>query len=119
VQYKDFDVFAVGMECVGAPYTWLYGALTTRTVSKNIKNSRRLNGSDFERAFPMVKTFNPSQVFIYALGREPWYKYITGIDYHDDSKQIIESNKMIAACQEIGVAAECMYGKKTVLFDAG
>jgi L-ascorbate metabolism protein UlaG (beta-lactamase superfamily) len=117
VLFKDFDVLAVGMECVGAPYTWLYGALTTKMVGKNIKNSRRLNGSDFEKAFPMVQAFNPHRVFVYALGQEPHYKYVTGIQYHDDSKQIVESSKMIEACRELGIDAECMYGKRVFLFD--
>jgi hypothetical protein len=109
--YRDFDLFAVGMECVGAPYTWLYGALTTRTISKNVKDSRRLNGCDFVRALPMVDAFRPKRVFVYALGREPWYKYFTGIDYHDDSKQLIESGKLVEACRSRGLEAQCMYGK--------
>lgn len=117
VHYDNFDILAVGMECVGAPYTWLYGALTTKMIPKNIKNSRRLNGSDFESAFPMVQVFNPKRVFIYALGREPWYKYFTGLEYHDDSKQIIESEKMVEACREQGIEAECMYAKKTIELD--
>jgi L-ascorbate metabolism protein UlaG (beta-lactamase superfamily) len=116
--YRDFDIFAVGMECVGAPYTWLYGALTTRTVAKNIKNSRRLNGSDFEKAFPMVLAFNPKRVFVYALGLEPWYKYFCGLEYDDDSKQIVESGKMVEACRQKGIDAECMYGKRTLEFAA-
>lgn len=115
--YRDFDILAVGMECVGAPYTWLYGALTTRAVAKNIKASRRLNGSDFERALPMAEVFTPRRVYVYALGAEPCYKYITGIDYHDDSRQIVESGKMIAACEAMGIEAECMFGKKTIVFD--
>jgi len=116
--YNDFDILAVGMECVGAPYTWLYGALTTRTVAKNIKNSRRLNGSDFEKAFPMVLAFNPKRVFVYALGLEPWYKYFCGLEYDDDSKQIVESGKMVEACRQKGIDAECMYGRRTIEFAA-
>lgn len=115
--FKDFDILAVGMECVGAPYTWLYGALTTRPVAKNIKASRRLNGSDFARALPMAQMFAPRRVFVYALGAEPCYKYITGIDYHDDSRQIVESGKMIDACKAMGIEAECMFGKKTIAFE--
>ncbi|MBL8299383.1 MAG: MBL fold metallo-hydrolase [Rhodanobacteraceae bacterium] len=115
--YADFDILAVGMECVGAPYTWLYGALTTKPVSKAVKNSRRLNGSDFARALPMSLAFKPKRVFVYALGREPWYRYFTGLEYHDDSRQIVESNKMVEACRERGIEAECMYGKKSVQFD--
>jgi len=114
---KDFDILAIGMECVGAPYTWLYGALTTKMIGKNIKNSRRLNGSDFDRGFPMVQAFNPKRVFVYALGQEPCYRYITGIQYHDDSKQIVESGKMIDGCREIGISAERMYGKRAIVLD--
>lgn len=106
------DILAIGMECVGAPYTWLYGALTTQKVAKNIKNSRRLNGSDSRQALQMVETFKPRQVLIYALGKEPWYKYFVGLDYTDDSRQILESNKVLKACAERGMPAETLYGKK-------
>ncbi|WP_395793453.1 MBL fold metallo-hydrolase [Aquimonas sp.] len=105
----DIDLLAIGMECVGAPYTWLYGALTTKLVTKKIKDSRRLNGADFEQAAHMVETFRPKQVCIYALGMEPWYNYFMGIEYSDDSKQITESKKLLDLCLERGIPAERMY----------
>lgn len=111
----EIDIMAIGMECVGAPYTWLYGALHTKRVSKNIKNSRRLNGSDAHQALGIVQTFNAKQVYIYALGLEPWYKYFMGIDYDDDSKQITESNKMIDNCKAISIPCESLYGKKITI----
>ena len=57
----DLDVLAIGMECVGAPYTWLYGALTTEVIPKNIKESRRLNGSGFEKASKMARPSMPGR----------------------------------------------------------
>lgn len=113
---SNIDVFCIGMECVGAPYTWLYGALHTKPVGKSIKNSRRLNGSDFRQAFDIVSLLRPKEVYIYALGIEPWYKYFMGIDYSDDSKQIVESKKLIDGCKSIGIHAESLYGKKTLAF---
>lgn len=113
-RYSDIDVLAIGMECVGAPYTWVYGALYTRAVSKSVKESRRLNGSDSIQAIPMVEAFGAKQVFIYALGMEPWYKYFMGIEYDDDSKQVIESKKMLNACKDMGVDAEALFGKKII-----
>lgn len=110
----DLDVFAIGMECVGAPYTWLYGALHTKMVPKAIRDSRRLNGSDFKQALPIVKMLQPRQVFIYALGREPWYKYFMGLEYEENSVQILECNKMTEACRDLGVSVEAMYGRKTL-----
>lgn len=115
----DVDVLAIGMECVGAPYTWLYGALTTKVVTKKIKDTRRLNGSDFLQAAHMVETFRPAQVCIYALGLEPWYKYFMGIEYGDDSKQIQESQKLLDACAARGIPAERMYGRRRFDLAAG
>ncbi|NQY35539.1 MAG: MBL fold metallo-hydrolase [Alteromonadaceae bacterium] len=114
---SDLDVFAIGMECVGAPYTWLYGALNTKMVPKAIKDSRRLNGSDSKQAISIVEMLRPKNVYLYALGLEPCYKYFMGIEYDDDSKQILESKKMIEACQAFNLDAETMFGRKTVLFE--
>jgi L-ascorbate metabolism protein UlaG (beta-lactamase superfamily) len=93
------DVMAIGMECVGAPYTWLYGALHTKLVSKKIKESRRLNGSDFEKANMIAEILKPSQVFLYALGMEPWYNYFMGVEYDETSMQMIETAKMLQGLQ--------------------
>lgn len=110
----DLDVLAIGMECVGAPYTWLYGALTTDTVSRAVKESRRLNGSDFDKAARMVATFRPRQVLVYALGMEPWYGYFMGVDYNDDSEQIVQSGRMVAHCEDMGIPVERLCGKQTL-----
>lgn len=110
----EVDVMAIGMECVGAPYTWLYGALHTKLVSKKIKESRRLNGSNFEQAHKIAEIFKPSRVFLYALGMEPWYKYFMGLDYDENSAQIIETEKMLLACSGNNIPAERLYGKMTM-----
>lgn len=110
----DVDVLAIGMECVGAPYTWLYGALHSKKPSKNIKDSRRLNGADSEQAASMVEVFNPKQVYVYALGAEPCYKYFMGLEYDENSRQITESNKMVSLCLEKGLVAERLIGSKKI-----
>ena len=112
--YGPIDILAIGMECIGAPYTWLYGALHTKIVSKKIKESRRLNGSNFTQANMMVEVFKPRQVYLYALGQEPWYKYFMGIDYDDDSEQIKQSNQMVSACEDRNIYIKRLYGKETV-----
>lgn len=109
----DMDILAIGMECVGAPYTWLYGALITEKVTTSIKESRRLNGSGCDAAARMVDTFNPKQVMVYALGLEPWYGYFMGINYTDDSKQIIESGKFKDYCESKGIPTLRLKGKHT------
>jgi L-ascorbate metabolism protein UlaG (beta-lactamase superfamily) len=110
----DIDLLAIGMECVGAPYTWIYGALHSKKVSRSIKDSRRLNGCDAQMAYGLCQIFNPKEVYIYALGLEPWFGYFMGIAYDDDSEQIIESNKMLDMCREIGLPCEKLVGEKII-----
>ncbi|MDP4489531.1 MULTISPECIES: MBL fold metallo-hydrolase [Pseudoalteromonas] len=112
--FTDIDVLAIGMECVGAPYTWSYGALHTKKVPKSIKNSRRLDGADCDQALPMVKAFNAKQVYVYAIGLETCFKYFMGLEHEEDSRQIAESTKFLASCEEIGVPADIISGKKTI-----
>lgn len=112
--FTNLDVLAIGMECVGAPYTWAYGALHTKKVAKNIKNSRRLDGSDCEQALPMVQAFNAKQVCVYAIGLETCFKYFNGLEHDEDSRQIQESTKFLEACERINVPAEMLFCKKTI-----
>ncbi len=41
----NLDVMFLGMECDGAPLSWLYGPLLTKKLSRDQDNSRRLAGS--------------------------------------------------------------------------
>jgi len=108
------DMLAIGMECVGAPYTWLYGALHTRKVDKHIKESRRLNGADSHKAIEIVDIFNPKQVYIYALGAEPCYKYFMGLEYDETSMQITESRNMTNMCLLRNIDAKTLIGSQRI-----
>ncbi|BAV99517.1 tyrosine beta-hydroxylase [Lysobacter enzymogenes] len=114
----DLDVYAIGMECVGAPYTWLYGALATRKVGKAIKDSRRLNGSDARQAFDVIDMVRPKRVFVYALGMEPWYKYFMGIDYNENSTQMREVALFQEQCRGIGLEAEPLFASREYEMEA-
>lgn len=107
------DVLAIGMECVGAPYTWFYGALTTTAVPKEAKESRRLNGSDFDKARHMVDTFEPDYVMIYALGIEPWFNYFMGLDYNENSEQIVQSGQLVSYCEENNILIKLLKARFT------
>ena len=83
------------MECDGAPLTWVYGSLLTRPVDRKMDQSRKLSGSDSQRGIGIVDQLNCKQVYVYAMGAEPWLEFVTSIKYDEASKQIIESNKLI------------------------
>lgn len=113
----DIDVLFLGMECDGAPLTWLYGPLLTEDLARDKDGSRRLAGSNYERGINMVNAFNPKEVYVYAMGMEPWLKFISSIQYTDESNPIIASNKLIQQCRTDGRTSERLFGEKEILYE--
>ena len=110
----DVDVLFIGMECDGAPLTWVYGPLLTKPVDRKMDQSRKLSGSDCQRGIGIVDQLKCKQVYVYAMGAEPWLDFVTSIKYDETSKQIIESNKLLDACRERGLTCERLYGSKEI-----
>ncbi len=109
----DIDILMVGMECVGAPMTWLYGSLFTKPVPREINESRRFNGSDFESARQIVDVFRPAEVYVYALGIEPWFKYFMGIHYDAGAEQLREANRLVEYCKGKQIRADLLVSSRT------
>ncbi len=112
----DVDVIFLGMECDGAPLTWLYGPLVVNELSKEHDQSRRLAGSDCKKGMHLVNTFNPSEVYVYAMGQEPWCEFVSSIKYTDESNPIVQSNNLIKECTSRGIIAERLFGEKEILY---
>lgn len=110
----DIDVLFLGMECDGAPLFWLYGPLMPQKLEREKDVSRRLAGSDFTQGISLVDIFKPRNVFVYAMGMEPWLEFISSLRYTDESRPIVESNKMIDECNRRGLVAERLFGEKTI-----
>lgn len=103
------DAVFLGMECHGAPLSWLYGPLLTRPVGRKDDESRRLSGANCERALGMLRHLLTPRVFVYAMGQESWLKYIMGLEYSPDSIQLQEVSKLIQACADTGIRAEQLH----------
>ena len=71
---------------------------------------RKLCGSNFVQAFDIISRLGCQQVYIYAMGQEPWLNHIMCLRYSDTSPQIVESNKLLEACQKRGIVSERLYG---------
>lgn len=108
----DIDVLYLGMECEGAPLSWLYGPLLYRPLDRKMDQSRRFSASDHERGYDIVRQFNCKEVYIYAMGQEPWLTYALSINYTDESPQIVNSNRLISMCRERGIVAERLFGRR-------
>ena len=113
----DVDALFLGMECDGAPLTWLYGPLITARTERAMDESRRLSGSNFEQGKSIVEVFNCKEVYVYAMGQEPWLNYITSIKYTAESRPIVESDKLVKWSLERGIIAERLFGEKEILIE--
>jgi L-ascorbate metabolism protein UlaG (beta-lactamase superfamily) len=111
-RYGGVEVLFLGMECDGAPMSWVYGALHTQPIDRKKDRTRRLAGSNYERGMAIIDELKPKEVYVYAMGQEPWLSYITSIKYTDESNPIIASNKLIATCRERGLASERLFGER-------
>jgi L-ascorbate metabolism protein UlaG (beta-lactamase superfamily) len=111
----DIDVIFLGMECDGAPMSWLYGPLLTEKMERTKDQSRRLAGSNFERAHGIVEQFGCKELYVYAMGQEPWLNYVMSLKYTEQSNPIVHSNQLIDVCRKKGITAERLFGEKEIL----
>ena len=112
----DVDVMFLGMECDGAPLSWLYGPLMTKKLARDKDNSRRLAGSDCKKGITLVEIFHPKELYVYAMGQEPWVEFISSIKYTDESNPIVQAKNLIKYCTDKGIIAEKLYGEKEILY---
>lgn len=111
----DIDVLFLGMECDGAPLTWVYGPLLTQRLEYSADQERRLSGSNFAQAANIVDQLRCKEVYVYAMGQEPWLNYIMSLKYTAESRPIVESNRLIEYCKSRGLVAERLFGEKEIL----
>jgi hypothetical protein len=62
----------------------------------------------------IVERLRPGQVYVYAMGQEPWLTYLTSIVYTEESRPIVESNSLVAECRERGIVSERLFGSKEI-----
>ncbi|ARV58872.1 polyketide synthase [Nostocales cyanobacterium HT-58-2] len=110
----DLDVLFIGMECDGGPLTWLYGPLLPKLLPRKMDQSRRFDGSNYEKAINIVEQLHPKEVYVYAMGHEPWFTYMTSIVYTEESRPIVESNKLVEDCRGRGLKSERLFAHKEI-----
>jgi len=109
-RFGKADVLFIGMECQGAPLSWIYGPYLTNQISRKDDESRRSNGSDAEHAWALREELGSKRVFVYAMGQEPWFRYHLDLIYTPESKQIVESEKFLHRCAQARIPAVRLNG---------
>ena len=103
------DALFIGLECVGAPMTWLYGPLLDEPMSREHSVERGLRGSFAAPADRLAERLGARQIFVYALGIEPWLKHLTGCWYDPEAEQIKQSELLRELAGQQGVECELLY----------
>ena len=116
-QIGTVDTLFLGMECDGAPLSWLYGPLISQRLERAQNESRRLNGSNFRQAREIIDAMNCRNVFIYAMGQEPWLRHIMSLIYTPESNPIIQSDLLLEMCRKGGITAERLFGEREIVID--
>ncbi|MFK7784273.1 MAG: MBL fold metallo-hydrolase [Crocinitomicaceae bacterium] len=107
----DVDILFLGMECDGAPSTWVYGPFFTYQQEREKDHSRRSRGSNCREGMDLVHRFNCKEVYVYAMGEEPWIDYILEVHYTEESNPIIQSNMLVEKCRNEGRKAQRLFGE--------
>jgi L-ascorbate metabolism protein UlaG (beta-lactamase superfamily) len=112
----NIDALFLGMECDGAPLTWVYGPLLAQRPERGMDESRRLNGSNYEQAIDVALQFNCREVYVYAMGQEPWLTHVMSLKYTSLSKPIVESDRLIEECRRRGIRSERLFGRNEIIY---
>lgn len=103
---RDLDLLFIGMECDGAPLSWLYGPLMTKLLLRADDEIRRLSGSNCAHAWNAVTILGCKRVLVYAMGQDPWVRHLTGLAYSPNAIQIVESTALVERCRANGIHAK-------------
>jgi L-ascorbate metabolism protein UlaG (beta-lactamase superfamily) len=106
------DMAFLGMECDGAPLTWLYQAILTVTVSKKMSNSRKLSGSNAAQAAAIMTELGAEEAYVYAMGEESWQGHVMATTYNEDTYQLKQIEEFLGWCGDQGITAEHLFNKR-------
>ena len=112
--YGKSEVLFLGMECEGAPASWIYGPMFTKPLTREVDQSRRARGSNCAEAVSLIERLGFGSVYVYAMGQEPWLSHILDNELSDESVSLAESRKLMAWCADRGIVAENLFAKKEI-----
>jgi L-ascorbate metabolism protein UlaG (beta-lactamase superfamily) len=107
------DIF-LGMECQGAPLTWMYGPLFPNAVDRKVSMSRRLNGSNTDEAIELIGSLGAHRIFVYAMGEEPWLQHVMATNYTSDSYQLQQIEGLRSWCRDNSVEFAHLLGQADI-----
>ena len=105
------DMAFLGMECAGAPLTWLYQGLFTAPITKKMSDSRTLSGSNAEQAAGIMTELGAREAYVYAMGEESWLGHVMATTYNEDSYQLKQVAEFMTWCANHGIKSDHLLGQ--------
>ena len=68
------------------------------------------------KAIDLIEKLNAREVYVYAMGQEPWLTFLTSIKYTPESRPIVESDKLVEYCRGRNLPSERLFGCKELSF---
>jgi hypothetical protein len=106
------DVAFIGMECDGAPLTWLYGGLFTQPVPRKMSVTRKLNSSNAAQALGIAERLRVREAYVYAMGQETWLQHVMATSYTPESYQLKQVAEFLDAGWKRGIKTEHLLVRK-------
>lgn len=106
------DIAFIGMECDGAPLTWLYSSLFTQPVPRKMAITRKLSGSNAAQATGILEQLGAREAYVYAMGQEDWLQHVMATSYTPESYQLLQVAEFLDTCKQRGVHAEHLLVRK-------
>jgi L-ascorbate metabolism protein UlaG (beta-lactamase superfamily) len=105
------DMAFLGMECAGAPLTWLYQGLFTMPVTRKMSDSRTLSGSNAEQAAWIMTELGAREAYVYAMGEESWLGHVMATSYNEDSYQLKQVAEFMTWCADHEIKPDHLLGQ--------
>jgi hypothetical protein len=112
------DALFVGTESVGGPLSWINGVLFPSPPTKPHHETRRYHGCSARTALVFADAVGAGQIYIYALGIEPWVETWLGLGMNESAPQWLESERLLAALRARGCDARRLEGPCDLIIES-
>ena len=96
----------------------MYGPYFPQRLSHERDVTRRIASSRCDAALDIVRRFNVKQAYVYAMGMEPWVRFLSANVDAPDCEAITQSDGLVNECTARGIVAERLYAEKQILCPA-
>jgi L-ascorbate metabolism protein UlaG (beta-lactamase superfamily) len=105
----------LGMECVGAPLSWSCGPFLPFKPDFSHEQSRRYKGCDSTRAMSIIEAIGAKEIYLYAMGLEPWLEYLLGLALTEEAEQMKQAGWLLSSANQKGlIHGQLLFGKHEI-----